>query len=49
MERPVTIESDRLGLVALVRGEIEAPIAGETERAGMQAGVSFPLGCDRTR
>jgi [ribosomal protein S5]-alanine N-acetyltransferase len=42
VERPPKIESERLDLVALLPAEIEALIAGDTERAGFRAGVRFP-------
>ena len=41
-ERPPTIKSERLELVALLPAEIEALISGDTERAGFLAGVRFP-------
>jgi len=41
MQRPATIESDRLRLVALLPEEIEALISGDVERAGRPAGVVF--------
>jgi ribosomal-protein-alanine N-acetyltransferase len=44
VERPATIESDRLELVALLPAEIEALIARDIERAGSLAGVRFPQG-----
>jgi ribosomal-protein-alanine N-acetyltransferase len=42
VERPATIESARLDLVALLPADIEALIAGDIERAGLLLGVRFP-------
>ena len=44
MERPATLESDRLNLVALLPADIEALIARDIERARTLTGVSFPQG-----
>jgi hypothetical protein len=43
-ERLSTIETERLRLVVLLPEEVEALIAGDTERAGHLAGVVFPPG-----
>jgi len=44
MQRPATLETDRLALVALLPEEIEALLSGDVERAGLLAGVGFPRG-----
>lgn len=44
MERPATIESERLDLVALLPGDIQALIAGDIERADALTGLRFPVG-----
>ena len=44
MERPATLESDRLNLVALLPADIEALIARDIERARTLTGVRFPPG-----
>ena len=44
VQRPVTIETERLLLVVLLPHELEPLVAGDTERAGRLAGVNFPPG-----
>ena len=41
-ERPANIETDRLLLVTLLPEEIESLIAGDTERAALLTGFTFP-------
>src|SRR5262245_40478658 len=43
-QRPSAIQSDRLELVALLPAEVAALVAGDSHRAGLLAGVSFPQG-----
>src|SRR5262245_18830126 len=42
-QRPTNIETERLLLVTVLAEEIEALIAGETERVERQIGFRFPL------
>ena len=49
VERPATIETERLLLLVLLPHELETLVAGDAERAGRLAGVNFPPGWPEER
>lgn len=49
VERPASIETQRLLLLVLLLHELEPLVAGDVERAGRLAGVNFPPGWPEER